>query len=112
VLRLSHAAGGIIGQVCILQFACEGVRRLAGLDLSLNGLKNTESLLLKEFPDAQFLSLQANLAIEEEVDQAFKEVLRVFGARITRSTMQQSPALSDRLLKTPWVIWIGSFPST
>jgi len=71
-------AGGITGQVCTLQFAREGVRRLAGLDLSRNGLRNTESLLLKEFPDAQFLPLQGNLAIEEEVDQAFKEALRVF----------------------------------
>ncbi|OJJ05923.1 hypothetical protein ASPVEDRAFT_154040 [Aspergillus versicolor CBS 583.65] len=72
-------AGGSIGQACILQFAREGVQRLVGLDLSLECLKTTESLLLKEFPNAQFLPLQVDLGVEREVDEAFEKVLRVFG---------------------------------
>lgn len=52
---------------------------MVGLDLSLEGLKNTETLLLKEFPTAQFLPLQVNLAVEREVEEAFEQVLRAFG---------------------------------
>jgi NAD(P)-dependent dehydrogenase (short-subunit alcohol dehydrogenase family) len=72
-------AGGFIGQACVLQFARDGVTRIAGLDISADGLAKTASLLHDEFTEQHFLQLVTNLAIEEEVEAAFRKVVNAFG---------------------------------
>jgi NAD(P)-dependent dehydrogenase (short-subunit alcohol dehydrogenase family) len=72
-------AGGSIGRACILQFARDGVQRIAGLDVSVDALKQTEAILRSQFPSVQFLSLQADLSQEKEVQDAFCKVADIFG---------------------------------
>jgi NAD(P)-dependent dehydrogenase (short-subunit alcohol dehydrogenase family) len=72
-------AGGAVGRATILQFARDGVVKLAGLDVVENALKETERLLKEVSPDAQFLSLVADLTNGDQVKAAFQSVIDQFG---------------------------------
>ncbi|CAI4214398.1 unnamed protein product [Parascedosporium putredinis] len=48
-------AGGTVGRYTVLQFARDGVRNIAGLDLSEEGLQETQKILAEECPEAVFL---------------------------------------------------------
>lgn len=72
-------AGGMVGRHAILQFARDGVRKLAGLDISEPGLKETERLVNELAPDAVFLPLVADLLKEEEVKTAFASIVSKWG---------------------------------
>lgn len=69
----------MVGRHAILQFARDGVRKLAGLDISEPGLKETERLVNELAPDAVFLPLVADLLKEEEVKTAFASIVSKWG---------------------------------
>lgn len=62
-----------------LQFARDGVTRIAGLDISAEGLEGTAKELLQECPGVDFLKLKADLTKEAEVEDAIKQVVDKFG---------------------------------
>jgi NAD(P)-dependent dehydrogenase (short-subunit alcohol dehydrogenase family) len=72
-------AGGSIGEACVLQFARDGVTRIAGADLSVTGLERTASALRKEYPAVNFISLMADLSDELQVQRVFQQIIKRFG---------------------------------
>ncbi|KAL5352905.1 hypothetical protein ACLOAV_002853 [Pseudogymnoascus australis] len=72
-------AGGAVGRAIALQFARDGVRRIAGLDISQTGLLDTAKELKDEIPDAEFLPIVADMSNENEIKTAFQQVVLKFG---------------------------------
>lgn len=72
-------AGGTVGRATALQFARDGVRKIAGLDISAPALGETKQIITEEFPDVDFLLLIADLNDEAQVTAAFAQVVEKFG---------------------------------
>ncbi|EXJ88953.1 hypothetical protein A1O3_02017 [Capronia epimyces CBS 606.96] len=72
-------AGGALGRAMALQFARDGVRRIAGVDLSPQGLSDTAQALRTADPAVDFLPLAADISNEEQVATAFRSVIHRFG---------------------------------
>ncbi|KFY94927.1 hypothetical protein V498_03641, partial [Pseudogymnoascus sp. VKM F-4517 (FW-2822)] len=72
-------AGGAVGRAIALQFARDGVRRIAGLDISQTDLLDTAKELKDEIPDAEFLPIVADMSNENEIKTAFQQVVLKFG---------------------------------
>ncbi|KAJ9132414.1 oxidoreductase [Pleurostoma richardsiae] len=71
-------AGGTVGCATILQFARDGVLKIAGLDISSTSLEETQRALEK-FPTVSFLSLVADLRNSEDVKLAIQTTIEKFG---------------------------------
>ena len=54
--------------------------RIAGLDISQDGLDETQSALDESFPDTKFLSIRANVTSEDSVSQAIGKVVAQYGS--------------------------------
>jgi NAD(P)-dependent dehydrogenase (short-subunit alcohol dehydrogenase family) len=63
----------------VLQFAHDGVTRIAGLDISERGLAETAAVLQSEVPGVEFLSSTADISNEEQIQVAFKRIVDKFG---------------------------------
>ncbi|KEF55581.1 uncharacterized protein A1O9_08331 [Exophiala aquamarina CBS 119918] len=74
---LITGAGGALGRTIALQFARDGVRRIAGLDLSEKGLTKTAEAVNAEAPDVDFLPMPVDIGDEEQV-------IRAFGTAVSR----------------------------
>lgn len=72
-------AGGSIGRAVALGFARHGVTKIAGLDVSSQGLQETASVLAAAYPDVQFLPISADLTSETAVASAVAQVVSKFG---------------------------------
>jgi len=72
-------AAGALGRAVALQFARDGVKYIAGLDVSQSGLSETARLLRAEAPDVEFLPVTADMSDEEQIQGAFKQVVDKFG---------------------------------
>ncbi|PKS08143.1 hypothetical protein jhhlp_005419 [Lomentospora prolificans] len=72
-------AGGTVGRYTILQFARDGVRKIASLDISEPALENTKQTVTKEFSESDFLSLVVDLNDDAQIGAAFKQVVENFG---------------------------------
>lgn len=72
-------AGGTVGRTVILQFARDGIRKFAGLDILETSLEETKEALFKQFPNADFLPLVADLNDEVGVKVAFNKAVGRFG---------------------------------
>ncbi|KIW13764.1 hypothetical protein PV08_08955 [Exophiala spinifera] len=79
-VALVTGAGGAIGRAVALGYARHGVTRIAGLDLSSNGLQETASELASSYPGVQFLPIVVDLASEEQVAKAIAQVVAEYGA--------------------------------
>ncbi|KAH0835083.1 Levodione reductase [Fonsecaea pedrosoi] len=78
-VALITGAGGALGRAVALQFARDGVRQIAGLDLSKKALSETAAALTAEVPDVDFLQLAVDISDEEQVARAFKSTIDRFG---------------------------------
>ena len=78
-VALITGAGGALGRAIALQFARDGVRRIAGLDLSDKALHETAASLSVEVPDVDFLPIAVDISDEEQVARAFKSAFDRFG---------------------------------
>ncbi|OQV03078.1 hypothetical protein CLAIMM_08174 [Cladophialophora immunda] len=76
---LVTGAGGALGRAIALQFARDGVRRIAGLDLSDKALNETAASLSAEVLDVDFLPIAVDISDEEQVARAFKSTVDRFG---------------------------------
>ncbi|KAL1858200.1 hypothetical protein VTK73DRAFT_7911 [Phialemonium thermophilum] len=72
-------AGGAVGRATVLQFARDGVVKMAGLDIAEPGLQETARLLKEVSPAARFLPLVADLTDGDQVRKAFQTVVDQFG---------------------------------
>ncbi|KAJ5641173.1 hypothetical protein N7490_005173 [Penicillium lividum] len=72
-------AGGTVGRATILQFARDGVSKIAGLDILPEGLAESEKLVRLEFPDVKFLPIVADLTQISEVQNAIELTVKEFG---------------------------------
>ncbi|KAK5047283.1 hypothetical protein LTR84_006805 [Exophiala bonariae] len=76
---LITGAGGALGRAITLQFARDGVRRIAALDLSDKGLTETAEALKSEVPNVEFLPISVDIGDEEQVIRAFGSTVSKFG---------------------------------
>ncbi|KAI9833632.1 MAG: hypothetical protein M1819_003585 [Sarea resinae] len=72
-------AAGAIGRAAVQQFARDGCTRVAALDVSEAGLKETADVVRAEFPAVEFLPLVANISVEADVARVFDEIKARFG---------------------------------
>lgn len=68
-----------MGRAVCIQFARDGVTRIAGLDISSESLDDTVNELVKEGLKVDFVKLVANLTQESEVEQAIQQTVAAFG---------------------------------
>ncbi|KAJ6011558.1 hypothetical protein N7451_002970 [Penicillium sp. IBT 35674x] len=72
-------AGGTVGRATILQFARDGVSKIAGLDIMPEGIAESEKLLKLEFPNVKFLPIIADLTQISQVQDAIELTVKEFG---------------------------------
>lgn len=72
-------AGGTVGRATILQFARDGVSKIAGLDISSDAIAESEKAMRQEFPGVKFLSIVADLTKIDQVQNAIQLVVKMFG---------------------------------
>jgi NAD(P)-dependent dehydrogenase (short-subunit alcohol dehydrogenase family) len=72
-------AGGALGRAIVLQFARDGVTRIAGVDLSERTLAETAAVLHAEFPGVEFLTSLADISNEEQIQATFRQIVDKFG---------------------------------
>src|SRR5699024_5643594 len=70
--------GAGLGQSAALQIAAEG-GKLVLVDLNSDGLEETKQLILKENPEAEVLTITANVANEDEVKNYVDKTVEAFG---------------------------------
>ncbi|MGX9135374.1 SDR family oxidoreductase [Rummeliibacillus sp. JY-2-4R] len=75
---LVTGAGSGLGQAAVLKVAEEGAK-LALVDLSEKGLEETKKKVLEVAPNAEILSIVANVADEEEVENYVNATVEKFG---------------------------------
>jgi NAD(P)-dependent dehydrogenase (short-subunit alcohol dehydrogenase family) len=72
-------AGGTVGRATILQFARDGVTKIAGLDIAYEALTESEKILRQEFSNVNFLPIVADLTEVDQVENAIQRTVREFG---------------------------------
>jgi NAD(P)-dependent dehydrogenase (short-subunit alcohol dehydrogenase family) len=72
-------AGGTVGRATIMQFARDGVLKIAGLDIKGDAIAETETMVKKECPAISFLSIVADLTKIGQVEDAIRRVVDRFG---------------------------------
>ncbi|KAH8901187.1 NAD(P)-binding protein [Thozetella sp. PMI_491] len=72
-------AGGAVGRATVLQFARDGMLKIAGVDVSAKGLEETSHLLKSQFPAVTFLPLVADITAADEVDSAVAKTVAELG---------------------------------
>jgi NAD(P)-dependent dehydrogenase (short-subunit alcohol dehydrogenase family) len=72
-------AGGTVGRATILQFARDGVSKIAGLDIMAEALAESEKLMNLEFPQVTFLPIIADLTQIHQVENAIELTVKEFG---------------------------------
>ncbi|KAK5196188.1 hypothetical protein LTR99_004977 [Exophiala xenobiotica] len=77
-VALITGAGGALGRAIALQFARDGVRRIAGLDLSQDGLAATAEAVKSEVPEIEFLPVTVDISDEKQIADAFRQVVDKF----------------------------------
>jgi NAD(P)-dependent dehydrogenase (short-subunit alcohol dehydrogenase family) len=78
-VALITGAGGALGRAIAVQFARDGVRQIAGLDLSDKGLTETAEAVRTEISNIDFLQILVDIGDEEQVIHAFKSTVDRFG---------------------------------
>lgn len=68
-----------MGRAVCMQFARDGVTRIAGLDISSESLDHTAEEFGKEGLKVEFVKLVVNLTQEAEVEQAIQQTVAAFG---------------------------------
>ncbi|POR38190.1 Uncharacterized protein TPAR_01609 [Tolypocladium paradoxum] len=71
-------AGGAVGRATALQFARDGVLKIAGVDISAEALEGTRESLSFQFPNVSFLSLVTDLLQANQVKEAVERTLSEF----------------------------------
>ncbi|EXJ82884.1 hypothetical protein A1O3_06700 [Capronia epimyces CBS 606.96] len=72
-------AGGALGRAIAIEFARQGVKRIAGLDLREDALIGTAEALKAEASDVEFLPVTGDMSDEEQIKDVFAKVVAKFG---------------------------------
>ncbi|KAJ4299358.1 hypothetical protein N0V90_004603 [Kalmusia sp. IMI 367209] len=78
VAFVTGAASGI-GRSTVLQFVADGIRQIALLDVSEEGLKETTKLLSEKNPETKTVTITADVSSSKDVDRAIAETVAAFG---------------------------------
>lgn len=72
-------AGGTVGRATMLQFARDGVSKIAGLDISAEAISESEKVMRQGFPNLKFRSIVADLTQIDQVQNAIQLTVKEFG---------------------------------
>lgn len=75
---MTGAASGI-GRATALQFVTDGIRQIALIDISEEGLKETASLISAKHDEAKAVTVLADVSKADDVDRAVAETVSAFG---------------------------------
>lgn len=79
MLILWHIGSGI-GRAVSIGLARNDVHALALADVNLNGLDETESLILDVAPEVRILKLVVDISDKKSVDKMVEKIIEVFGS--------------------------------
>lgn len=75
---MTGAASGI-GRATALQFVADGIRQIALIDISEEGLKETASVISVKHGDAKAITVVTDVSKADDVDHAVAEAVKAFG---------------------------------